>query len=393
MTLPTNFCIAPFLQHTTHPSGSYSPCPYLGGTSWKGRKESILEQWSSTELEQLRQDFRDNKKSSVCNRCWHEEQNGLKSLRKRLYDVETGTSDYSFATPEAVEQRLADYSAGPLVLTIKNGNLCNAKCRVCHPGDSSRWIEDSVKLHQLTGKQYYSLEQQERNWSDQQLEEILQLSQNLVRLELFGGEPTYNKQVARLLTQLAECGLSKNIVVYINTNGGMFIPDRFPELKQFKGVELGISVDGVGRHFNYIRHGIDYDYMVHNVKRMQEYFEQQSIPYFIDAISTVNILNVLYLPEIKAAVTEFLPLEPFWNLLVNPEHLFIKNMPDQIKQAVIAKLQSDSSFEQIINVIQQPADADKWNEFVEITGALDQIRNEDFATTFPELHALIQTLP
>lgn len=392
MTLPTNFCIAPFLQHTTHPSGSYSPCPYLGGTSWKGRKESIIEQWTSTELEQLRQDFRDNKKSAVCNRCWHEEQNGLKSLRKRLYDVETGASDYSFATPEAVEQRLADYSAGPLVLTIKNGNLCNAKCRVCHPGDSSRWIEDSVKLHQLTGKQYYRLDQQERNWSDQQLDEILNLSQNLVRLELFGGEPTYNKQVSRLLSQLVEKGLSKNIVVYINTNGGMFIPDRFPELKQFKGIELGVSIDGVGAQFNYIRHGIDYDHMVQNVKRMQKYFEQQGIQYFIDAISTVNILNVLYLPEIKAAVTEFLPLEPFWNLLVNPEHLFVKNMPDQIKQTVIAKLESDPSFEQIINVIQQPADPAKWTEFVEITGALDQIRNENFAVTFPELHELIQKL-
>ncbi len=364
----------------------------MGGTSWKGRKESILEQWTSAELEQLRQDFRDNKKSSVCNRCWHEEQNGIKSLRRRLYDVETGSSDYSFATPEAVEQRLQDYHAGPLVLTIKNGNLCNAKCRVCHPGDSSRWIEDSVKLHELTGKQYYRMDQVERNWSDAQLEEILTLSQNLVRLELFGGEPTYNKQVARLLTQLVERGLSKNIVVYINTNGGMFIPDRFPVLDQFKGVELGVSIDGVGSQFNYIRHGIDYDQMVLNVKRMQQYFEQQGIPYFIDAISTVNILNVFYLPEIKSAVTEFLPLEPFWNLLVNPEHLFVKNMPDQIKQTVIAKLESDPSFEQIINVIQQPADPAKWTEFVEITGALDQIRNENFAVTFPELHELIQKL-
>lgn len=392
MNLPGNFCIAPFLQHTTHPSGSYSPCPYLGGTSWKGRKESILEQWSSAELEQLRQDFLNNKKSSVCNRCWHEEQNGLKSLRKRLYDVETGSSDYSFATPEAVEQRIADYSAGPLVLTIKNGNLCNAKCRVCHPGDSSRWIEDSVKLHQLTGKQYYRLDQQERNWSDQQLEEILQLSQNLVRLELFGGEPTFNKQVARLLERLVEQGLSKNIVVYINTNGGIFIPDRFPLLGQFKGVELGISIDGVDQQFDYIRHGINYHVMVDNVKRMQAYFDQNNISYFIDAISTVNILNVLYLPEIKSAVTKFLPLEPFWNLLVNPEHLFVKNMPDSIKQAVISKLQHDPSFEQIINVINQPADLTRWDEFIEITSALDQIRGEDFAKTFPELDALIKQL-
>jgi hypothetical protein len=163
-------------------------------------------------------------------------------------------------------------------------------------------------------------------------------------------------------------------------------------LGQFKGVELGISIDGVDQQFDYIRHGINYHDMADNVERMQAYFDQNNISYFIDAISTVNILNVLYLPEIKSAVTKFLPLEPFWNLLVNPEHLFVKNMPDSIKQAVISKLQHDPSFEQIINVINQPADLTRWDEFIEITSALDQIRGEDFAKTFPELDALIKQL-
>ena len=84
--LPENFCVAPFIQCTTHPSTSFSPCPYLGGTTWKASGNSILEQWRSGEIEQLRQDFIDNVKSPVCNRCWREEENNKKSLRQRLLD-------------------------------------------------------------------------------------------------------------------------------------------------------------------------------------------------------------------------------------------------------------------------------------------------------------------
>jgi hypothetical protein len=77
-TLPKNFCVAPFIQCTTHPSTSFSPCPYLGGTVWEGAGDSILSQWQSSGIEQLRQDFIDNKQNSICNRCWHEEANNKK---------------------------------------------------------------------------------------------------------------------------------------------------------------------------------------------------------------------------------------------------------------------------------------------------------------------------
>ena len=79
-TLPENFCVAPFLQLTTHPSGSFSPCPYLGGTTWKGQYSSIMDAWLSQDLELLRTDFLQNQKSSICKRCWHEEKNNKKKV-------------------------------------------------------------------------------------------------------------------------------------------------------------------------------------------------------------------------------------------------------------------------------------------------------------------------
>lgn len=328
----------------------------------------------------------------MCHRCWYEEENNKRSLRLRLFDPVTETSDYAFGKLDLIKQRLQDkeYLFGPMVLTIKNGNVCNAKCRVCHPNDSSRWIVDSQKLYELTNKNYYSVSQVEMNWSDEQLIEIVSLSKNLVRLELFGGEPTYNKKVAQLLSMLVDSGVSKNITIYINTNGSVDIGERMPMLTEFKFVEIGVSLDGVGKHFNYIRHGCDYDEVLTNIQRWKTFFERNNVPYSIDSISTVEILNVFYLRELRDAVTEILPLPPFWNLLTFPSYLFIKNMPDTIKHAVLDKLPDAEDLNEIRNVIQQPADMQAWSQFLEVTNALDTIRSESFSETFPEFAEIIR---
>jgi hypothetical protein len=87
-------------------------------------------------------------------------------------------------------------------------------------------------------------------------------------------------------------------------------------------------------------------------------------------------------------VQDLLPQAPFWNLLIHPDYLFIKNMPDSLKTEAIAKLRSDPEFEDLIKVIEQPRDI-SFEKFFEITGALDSIRNENFRTTFPELAKVI----
>lgn len=396
MSLPENFCVSPFIQLTTHPSGSYGPCPYLGGTQWKSDpgQSTITDQWNSPALTDLRQQFINNKKPAICQRCWHEEDNGKRSLRRRFWEDSTQTTDFfNLITPNLVEKIKNNIKENildlPIILTIKNGNVCNAKCRVCHPGDSSRWSEDTEKLFDLTGKKYYNISSNETNWTDQQLEEILNLSKNLQRLELFGGEPTYNKKVIWLLNQLVEQGLSKNIVLYINTNGSVNIVEKIPNIKEFARVEIGVSLDGVKEQFDYIRHGLDYDQVIANIKLWQEYFKQHRVDYWIDSISTVDILNVYYLPELKQAVMGVLPLSPFWNLLVQPDYLFIKNMPDHVKSSVIEKLSSDEEFADLISVIQQSADLKEWDKFLEVTSALDNIRGETFSQVFPEFNKII----
>jgi MoaA/NifB/PqqE/SkfB family radical SAM enzyme len=391
-----NFCVAPFLQLTTHPSGSFSPCPYLGGTTWKGQYSSIVDAWRSQDLELLRSDFLQNQKSSICERCWHEEKNNKKSLRLRLYDPVNATSDFSTINTGNIVQEMVNgldeklYLEGPKILTIKNGNVCNAKCRSCHPSDSSRWSEDAKQLKIKLGKQYYTIGQDEKNWTDSQLDEIFELSKSFNRLELFGGEPLYNKKVHALLNRIIDAGYSNNINLYINTNGSVDLTSRIPQIKEFKEIEIGVSLDGIDSQFEYLRHGLNYQEVIKNIRIWQNFFEQHKVKYYIDSISTVSVFNILYLPEIKKAVMEILPQSPFWNLLVDPAYLCIKNMPNLLKEHAVALLKSDPEFEELINVIQQPADTTAWEKFLEITPALDNIRGEDFRKIFPELAGFIK---
>jgi MoaA/NifB/PqqE/SkfB family radical SAM enzyme len=394
--LPANFCIAPFTQVTTHPNGSFSPCPYLGGTVWSKQYSTVLDRFQGPDLEHLRSQFLSNQQSSVCERCWHEERNNKKSLRLRLYDPVNKTSDYAIVNHSSIvsdlTQGLTDkkYLTDLKILTIKNGNICNAKCRVCHPGDSSRWAaEDAVKLKQILGQEIYNTNSVERNWTDQQCDEIFEISKTLVRLELFGGEPLYNKKVLKLLDRIIEAGHSANINLYINTNGSVDLIQQVPRIAEFKEVEIGVSIDDIGKRFNYQRHGLEYDQVVDNIKQWQQHFANVDTPLYIDSITTVSVYNVWYLPEIKESVKKILPQSPFWNLLVNPDHLFIKNLPDYVKQQVIKKLEADPEFEEIINVLSQARDSAAWTKFIQVRDALDTIRSENFQQVFPELSAII----
>ena len=396
-SLPKNFCIAPFTQLTTHPSGTFSPCPYLGGTTWNIGPSSFLEKWTSTEFNALRSDFLNNVQSSICNRCWHEESAGKKSLRLRLLDPETLDSSYQLLLDETKKQEILDlisdgsYIDGPKMLSIKNGNVCNAKCRSCHPEDSSPWIQDANKLYAKTKKKYYKIGIKESNWSDKQIEHLIELLPTLERLELFGGEPLYNKKVMQLLDHAIKSGHSRHISLYVNTNGSVDILKRIPDIEKFHDIDIGVSIDAIPQHFSYVRHPLCYETVEENISAWIDCLKNKGIPYVIQSISTVSIFNIYYLPELLETVKKLTGHAPYWNLLVTPKHLSIATLPDEIKKAVVTKLEKHGGFGDLINYLEKNKNThEHLREFFEITDGIDLIRNESFKKTFGEFATLME---
>lgn len=409
MNLPKNFCIAPFVQITTHPSGSFSPCPYLGGTTWQDRSGSILNKWRSGEIESLRQEFLTDQQPTICRRCWDEERSGKRSLRLRMLDPVNLHSEYDLLRdPETLDAALASvndgsYIKGPKIISIKNGNVCNAKCRSCHPEDSTPWIQDVQKLNKyndskffsFTRKNSYKLGVKEINWMDHQVEDLRSLMHNTQRLELFGGEPLYNKKVRRLLEDIIKDGSSEHISLYINTNGSVDFTAMVPEMYRFRDIDIGVSIDAIPQHFSYVRHPLEFSAIERNVKTWLEYFGKWGTPFKIQSISTVSLLNIFYLPELRQTVQNLLGRDPFWNILVYPRHLSAQTLPLAVKEMVTDKLTKHQGFDDIVHFM-NAAESDEKDlaDFFEIRDDLDVIRHESFADTFGEFADILnQYLP
>jgi len=396
-TLPKNFCVAPFIQITTHPSGSFSPCPYLGGTTWNDDSGSILAKWRSQDIESLRGSFLADQKSPICQRCWDEESSNKRSLRLRMLDPTSMHSDYGLLQDtDRLHDILAaiqdgSYIKSPKIISIKNGNVCNAKCRSCHPEDSTPWIQDVDKLYQQKKGRFFSLTSQnsyrtgirEINWSEQQVQDLQSMLPSIMRLELFGGEPLYNKKVRQLLNSAIDHGHSRHISLYINTNGSVDFLEKIPGIDQFQDLDIGVSIDAIPKHFSYVRHPLEFAVISKNIEKWLTFFRDSSTPFKIQSISTVSILNAYYLPELRATVEKMLGQIPFWNLLVYPQHLNIQTLPQEIKDIVAEKLEKHQGFDDLIDFMySRPSDEKNLRDFFDLRDSLDAIRGEVFINTF-----------
>ena len=95
-------------------------------------------------------------------------------------------------------------------------------------------------------------------------------------------------------------------------------------------------------------------------------------------------------------------LQPFFNVVHMPEHTCIRAIPDSVKSLVEKKLRAytndtrgwSNQIESVINFMNMPLNnaEQHWAEFTRSSLALDEVRNQDFAKTFPEFNQLLATL-
>jgi hypothetical protein len=377
-----NFCIAPFTQITYSPEGRYSPCAEIGGRLWK--IENLRNGWTSPELTNLRKSFLEDQKNDICQRCWDQEDLNMQSLRRRLF-----TSSY--LKKDIINFINKDYLDGPRQINLQVGNLCNLRCRICHAAESVTYNiegEHYEKNNNLTNTIYTTAIKKSTHLSESQIEEIFNLSKNLIRLEFYGGEPLLDKPTLSLLEKLINAGKSKEIVLFYSTNGIVKPTDKHFELwNKFKSIEFNFSYDDIGNRFTYNRHPAKWNVALDNLNFIRQYPWQ--IPTFFQAFCTISTLNVYYLPEI---IQEFdnLKLTYFLNTLNDPDYYDIRNLPQEIKQAVSNKLSmSISKMLFIENMLESTTANNQWEMFKFWTKQKDLYRKENFKIVFPEFYEIL----
>ena len=260
------FCVLPFMHAAVNPGGGFRVCCNSNpannkvlkddgsGKAYRIFKDDINEMWNSKWMQDIRQEFIDGKRPETCQRCFREEDAGVRSPRIG-YNEKWLKDNVKIEKEIPLDVRYVD---------LRLGNLCNLKCRMCNPWSSSMWVKDWNKVvpgqtgltpnEPLTKEQFDYMEVM-KEWPDRKQTGVnfVEIAQTIEEIYLTGGEPTLATSQYALFDYCIEKGIAKKIKLKYNTNLTN-IPQKMVDYwKHFKGVQLNTSIDATGARDRYIR--------------------------------------------------------------------------------------------------------------------------------------------
>jgi len=343
------FCMHPFTGLATREDGAVKVCCRSQPVGWI-QHESLEEIWNNNRMREVRRQVLNNERPAVCIPCFELEEQSVESLRQR-HIKNTFPDSRINLYPNALDSLQDDYSM-PFELPtieIKINNLCNLKCRMCNPLDSTQWrdwssvvefyqeennyLVDAVAKLGLDKRPHIDLfVEREDFWTN--LEKLLPYFR---RVEFAGGEPLMDPSHYRILDMLAPYG--KDIELKYATNGtvlgikgGRTIHDYWPK---FKSVKVNVSIDGIHDVYDYIRSNGDFKTVEENIKIIKS---MPNVPYVVGAF-TVQAGNIM---QIDRAISYFLNELGivFYSHRVNyPNVLSAQCIPNSLKTVVINNLE------------------------------------------------------
>lgn len=161
-------------------------------------------------------------------------------------------------------------------------NLCNLKCVMCNEFQSSM----IAKEKNITIKKYMNTEDYKKIDLDK-----------LQQLYVVGGEPSIQIECYDFLEYCISKNLHETTVLSITTNATNTQKRWMDLLSKWKHVDIGISLDGIGKNLEYIREGSSWKSIEENCKIYENYFD-------VGYLSTCQAYNV---PNVEDWFEWFLP--------------------------------------------------------------------------------------
>lgn len=385
------FCPMPFVNIEARTNGNISVCCQMdqvledeSGHKMNLSKDTLSDGWNSTWVNNIRQQFLAGEKPSACYSCWTAEDAGILSKRQRAL------KDFPDALDNVLKNGVLEK---PVAMDLKLGNICNNKCRICSSYASSLWVAEEKKRDGNINTFWDNMRVMGR-WPENNLpfwEDFKFISSDIEVLEFYGGEPLLINDHYDILENLVNTGRSKDITLNYNTNGTVF-PERGLELwSHFKRVMISFSLDGVGPHFEYIRHPAKWDNVCNNIEKLLA----RKIPVlFPDICYTVSIFNIYYLNEILTWRDKTFPDLPiYFNHVYTPEYLSCKVLPPRVKEEIQKKFSGYTHPDIVSSVkycLDVQYDVNKLSTFYNYTKFSDEFRNEKFQDTFPEFYEILK---
>ncbi len=378
-------------------------------------KQSLEEIWNNDSMKRIRSQVLNNERPPECEPCFVLEDQGVESLRQRHIKGEIPEARINLY-PKALEKLQDDYSMPFEIPTmeLKLNNLCNLKCRMCHPMDSTSWNDwDQVEefyikennimvkfINDFNLKEKPHLDKFEDNpnwWAS--------LEKNLPyfrRVEFAGGEPLMDPQHYRILEMLAPYG--KEIEIKYATNlttlgkSNRTIWEYWP---QFRSVAVNVSIDGIGLSYEYIRGNASWAELVNNIKQIQQI---SNISRIVGAVA-VQVSNVLVLDKMIEYFLNDLGIVFYTHMVKYPNVLSIQVLPEELKKIAVDRLKeiiprikdfkmvhkhpmllnlTIGQINGVINFIQAKDQSHLWKDCIEFNRRLDVTRSQVFERATPE---------
>ncbi len=416
------WCILPWIHLFAGEVGALRPCcmaledPAMVNRDSQGEphviyaEDGIATAWNSDFMRSIRRELLAGQRPDACQRCFREEDLGVASHRQ------SSNGAFAHHKDAVLRQTEADGHA-PIELIrsidIRLGNRCNLRCRMCSPVSSRALLAEFASYHEvptddprltrLIGEDWVSKSHFQRTFAA--------CVRHAEKLMFAGGEPLLVPEMEKMLRVVVDQGRAGGIDLEYVTNLTV-LPERLFELwAHFRRVSFVVSLDGVGRVGELIRHPLRWDRFDQNARTLDA--RAASLPGAgLHANVTVQIYNVLHLDAVVDYVATALPHfgRPKLSLLFYPEHLSVRVLSPELKVEATARLRAlagrirdrcppqwqgapmedlCASINGIIEFINAQDRGDLLPEFQRWTRHLDQTRGESTLAILPELAPLL----
>ena len=408
------FCMHPFTGLATREDGAIKVCCRSQPIAWI-QKESLESAWNNDAMKEVRRQVLCGERPDVCKPCFDLEDQGVESLRQRHINGVIPEARIKLY-PNALDNLQDDYTM-PFefpTMEIKLNNLCNLKCRMCNPLDSTNWKDwDQVKsfyekennylvptiqkLVNIPGQYIGPFDNTDNWWAS--FEKLLPYFR---RVEFAGGEPLMDPYHYKILDRLAEYGHQIELKYATNGTtlgkGNRSIHNYWP---RFKSIAVNVSIDGIYDVYEYIRGNGKFSEIEENVKVFKSF---PNVSRVVGAF-TVQANNILQICDVIDYFLNTMGIVFYSHRVNYPQALSAQTLPVELKQQVIADLESMKekilgykiiqdnellkkvTLQQIqdnINFLQAKDLSNLWSDCIAFNLALDKTRNQNFFEVNPE---------
>ena len=417
-----SFCPYPWVHSTCTTSGTHRLCcmipstdlstSYEDGRLYKMGRDPMSKIWNSEFMKDIRKKMLHDEDLPHCRVCMYDEKVGKPSQRNYAFNLWEDDEILKENVIHSMEND-GEVKHMPISYDLRLGNLCNLKCRMCYPSNSTQIQKENDSLHEQSlvndEKMFPRVRNDERfDWHESEMfwDEFMVNAHNIKQLKVAGGEPMVNDNFYKAIDYIVDNDLSKNMALHINTNITS-LPDKFLSMiPKFKFVKILPSIDGIGLVDEYIRYPSKW-------KKIQENFNNlfaislESDNVLINTHATIQMYNAFNIPEIIRWNSEYISrnknhMQMSLSFVSGKDYLGINILPDYMKAKIhddLDNLCNDESIKPIIkdyvksiiaHMNTEPENKEKcMKDFVHYTNILDKARNQDIRNYVPELTDLM----